>query len=137
MAPKAKGGAGQKAAQDYVSGLWQQGLDDATVRRRLREDGYKAGRISQLIKATRPAQGQADPAAAASKATAKPAVKKEPSASSAALNRKVGYWAKQQVMRITMDISWCIGLQRLVKIDTEFAGLTMLMRPCPPGRLRG
>ena len=76
MAPRAKGGAGHKAAQDYVSGLWQQGLDDAAVRQRLREDGYKAGRISQLIKATRPAQGQAGPAAAASKAMAKPAVKK-------------------------------------------------------------
>ena len=91
MAPRAKGGAGHKAAQDYVSGLWQQGLDDAAVRQRLREDGYKAGRISQLIKATRPAQGRAGPAAAASKAMAKPAVKKKPSAASAAMYREVGY----------------------------------------------
>lgn len=102
MAPKAKGGAGHKAAQDYVSGLWQQGLDEATVRQQLREDGYKAGRISQLIKATRPAQGQARPVAAAPTVMAKPAAadhataaKAKPSAASSASSREAGKQAEQ------------------------------------------
>eukprot|EP00435_Cladocopium_sp_Y103_P050826 s802_g15.t1 len=97
MAPKTRGGAGQKSAQDYVTRLWLQGMDEAAVRERLREDGYKAGRISQLIKATRPAQGQVGRAAAAPKGSAEAAVarggtaaRKRPSASSSALNREAG-----------------------------------------------
>ena len=76
MAPKAKGGAGNKAAQDYVAGLWILHASEAAVRTQLKEDGYKAGRITQLIKATRPAEGQAGPdvaAAAAPKRIARPA----------------------------------------------------------------
>ena len=59
MAPKTLGGAGKKSAQDYVAGLWQHGLSEQQVRQQLKDDGYKAGRISQLVKATRPAAGQA------------------------------------------------------------------------------
>ena len=76
MAPKAKGGAGNKSAQDYVAGLWMRLGSEPAVRAQLKEDGYKAGRITQLIKATRPAEGQAGrgiAAAAASKGMAKPA----------------------------------------------------------------
>ena len=57
MAPKAKGGAGNKSAQDYVAGLWIRHGSEPAVRAQLKEDGYKAGRITQLIKATRPAEG--------------------------------------------------------------------------------
>ena len=49
MAPKASGGAGNKSAQDYVTGLWLRGATEAEVRQQLKDDGYKAGRISQLI----------------------------------------------------------------------------------------
>ena len=60
MAPKqTKGGAGHRSAQDYVTGLWTEGKTDKEIRERLKADGYKAGRISQLLKATRPAPGQA------------------------------------------------------------------------------
>ncbi|CAL1171165.1 unnamed protein product [Cladocopium goreaui] len=86
MAPKATGGAGQKTAQDYVTGLWQQGVDEASVRQQLREDGYKAGKISQLIKATRPAQEQESRAAAAPKGMARLAGKSR--SSSSALSRE-------------------------------------------------
>ena len=60
MAPKASGGAGKRSAQNYVASLWAQGLDEEAVRRRLQEDGYKSARVSQLLKATRPAQPAAD-----------------------------------------------------------------------------
>ena len=56
MAPKKNlGGAGNKTAQSYVAQLWEQGLSEQDVRKQLKESGYKAGRISQLMKATRPA----------------------------------------------------------------------------------
>ena len=56
MAPKKNlGGAGNKTAQNYVAQLWEQGLSEQDVRKQLKESGYKAGRISQLMKATRPA----------------------------------------------------------------------------------
>lgn len=42
-----------KPAQDKVIALREEGLSEEDVRKRLREEGYKAGRISQLIKATR------------------------------------------------------------------------------------
>ena len=58
MAPKDAGGAGNRTAQNYVSDLWQQGLSEQDIRNRLKTDGYKAGRISQLLKATRPPDGQ-------------------------------------------------------------------------------
>ena len=55
MAPKqAAGGGRNKPAQDYVVRLWAQGLSEQAVRQQLWQDGYKAGRISQLIKHTRP-----------------------------------------------------------------------------------
>ena len=76
MAPKAKGGAGNKPAQDYVAGLWIRLASEQEVRAQLKADGYKAGRITQLMKATRPAEGQAGPgvaAAAAPKTMARPA----------------------------------------------------------------
>lgn len=73
MAPKNSGGAGQKSAQNYVTELWQQGLPEEAIRKQLKEDGYKAGRISQLLKATRPAEGQEGVAAAAAKVPARPA----------------------------------------------------------------
>ena len=92
MAPKASGGAGNKSAQDYVTGLWLRGATEAEVRQQLKDDGYKAGRISQLIKATRPADGQAAGAVvAAPKVMARPAAAdhvvaaaKKPAASSSA-----------------------------------------------------
>ena len=63
MAPKKNlGGAGNKTAQNYVAQLWEQGLSEADIRQQLKTDGYKLGRISQLLKATRPAEGQEAPA---------------------------------------------------------------------------
>ena len=95
MGPKTMGGAGNKSAQDYVAGLWLRLAGENAVRAQLKEDGYKAGRITQLIKATRPAEGQAGPAAAAAaalpKGMARPAAaeevvvsRKKPAASSSA-----------------------------------------------------
>ena len=95
MAPKTIGGAGNKSAQDYVAGLRLRLAGEDAVRAQLKEDGYKAGRITQLIKATRPAEGQAGLAAAAAaalpKGLARPAAaedvaasRKKPAASSSA-----------------------------------------------------
>ena len=86
MAPKALGGAGNKTAQDYVAGLWPRGSTEEEIRQQLKRDGYKAGRISQLIKATRPADGQAGPAAAvapAPKQMARPAAAERVTAAAA------------------------------------------------------
>ena len=98
MAPKASGGAGNKSAQDYVTGLWLRGATEAEVRQQLKDDGYKAGRISQLIKATRPADGQAGGAVVAvPKVMARPAAAdhvvaaaKKPAASSSAAAPEAG-----------------------------------------------
>ena len=65
MAPKDAGGKGQKTAQNYVAGLWQRGLSEQEIRKQLKDDGYKAGRISQLLKATRPTEEQEGAALAA------------------------------------------------------------------------
>ena len=66
MAPKRDaGGKGQNTAQNYVTGLQQQGLSEQEIRKQLKDDGYKAGRISQLLKATRPTEGQEGVAPAA------------------------------------------------------------------------
>ena len=65
MAPKGAGGKGQKTAQNYVTGLWQRGLSEEAIRKQLKADGCKAGRISQLLKATRPTEGQEGVAPAA------------------------------------------------------------------------
>ena len=81
MAPKT-GGKGNKSAQNYVRDLWEHGLSEQEIRKQLKEDGYKAGRITQLLKATRPAEGQEGVAAAAAKELARPA--KRPAASSEA-----------------------------------------------------
>ena len=98
MAPKASGGAGNKSAQDYVTGLWLRGATEAEVRQQLKDDGYKAGRISQLIKAMRRADGQAGGAVAAvPKVAARPtaanhvaAAAKKPAASSSAAAPEAG-----------------------------------------------
>ena len=96
MAPKGQGGVGNKSAQDYVAELRRRLASEQEVREQLKKDGYKAGRISQLLKATRPADGQAGPvlarAEAASKHMARPAAafpavdaKKKPAASGIAV----------------------------------------------------
>ena len=82
MAPKTGGGKGNKSAQNYVRDLWEQGLSEQEIRKQLKEDGYKAGRITQLLKATRPAKEQEGVAAAAAHEPARPA--KRPAASSEA-----------------------------------------------------
>ena len=86
MAPKRDtGGKGQKPAQNYVTGLRQQGLSEQEIRKQLKDDGYKAGRISQLLKATRPTEGQEGVA---------PAAKAEPlrRPASSMENTKAGYF---------------------------------------------
>ncbi len=55
MPPKGPGGAGTKPAQDYVRAMREQGLSEPAIRSRLRDDGYKPGRISQLLRLTRDA----------------------------------------------------------------------------------
>ena len=80
MGPKKSlGGAGNKTAQNYVAKLWGQGLSEADIRQQLKKDGYKTGRVSQLLKATRPAKGQEGTAAPEMKATARPAKRPPPS----------------------------------------------------------
>eukprot|EP00438_Fugacium_kawagutii_P012730 Skav203735 [mRNA] locus=scaffold68:195340:196140:+ [translate_table: standard] len=59
MAPKGKGGAGQKTAQEPVKAMRGEGLTEAQIRTRLREAGYKTGRISQLLRDTRPVEADA------------------------------------------------------------------------------
>lgn len=54
MAPKNTGGRGQNSAQDYATGLRKRGLSEQDIRKQLKDDGHKSGRISQLLKATRP-----------------------------------------------------------------------------------
>ena len=56
MAPKAAavGKHGHKV-QEYVKGLREEGLSETEIRQQLKRDGYKPSRISQLLKATRPA----------------------------------------------------------------------------------
>lgn len=51
----AKGGRGHKSAQDKVLAMREEGKSETEIRERLRGDGYKTGRISQLLTATRPA----------------------------------------------------------------------------------
>ena len=58
------GGAGNKTAQNFVAKLRGEGKTEQEIRQTLKEYSYKAGRISQLIKATRPAEGQAGAVAA-------------------------------------------------------------------------
>lgn len=64
MAPKGKGGARQKTAQEPVVAMREEGLTEAEIRQRLREAGYKTGRISQLLRDTRPVEADATTAAA-------------------------------------------------------------------------
>ena len=62
----AKGGRGHKSAQDKVLAMREEGKSETEIRERLRGDGYKTGRISQLLTATRPAAKEGGlPAAAA------------------------------------------------------------------------
>ena len=83
MAPKDAGGAGNRTAQNYVSDLWQQGLSEQEIRDRLKADGYKAGRISQLLKATRPTDGQEGAAAPPAREVSARALKRPAAASGA------------------------------------------------------
>lgn len=64
MAPKGKGGARQKTAQEPLVAMREKGLTEAEIRHRLREAGYKTGRISQLLRATRPVEADAATAGA-------------------------------------------------------------------------
>ena len=73
MAPKQRAGsAGGHSGKEYVRGLWQAGRSESAIRQQLKDDGYKTGRISQLLKATRPAMASAAPAAAASGSADRP-----------------------------------------------------------------
>ena len=73
MAPKqCAGGAAGHSGKEYVRGLWQAGLPESAIRQQLKDDGYKTDRISQLIKATRPAMASVAPAAAASGSADRP-----------------------------------------------------------------
>ena len=65
MAPKSTGGLGHRDALDRTQALWDEGLAESEVRQRLREAGYSAPRICQLMKATRPPQAAPPPAKAA------------------------------------------------------------------------
>ena len=60
MAPKSVGGAGDRTALAHVEGLRAAGLSEDELRHRLRADGYRPPRISQLLKATRPAAAAAE-----------------------------------------------------------------------------
>ncbi|CAE7891292.1 unnamed protein product, partial [Symbiodinium microadriaticum] len=51
--------------QSGAGALWDEGLAESEVRQRLREAGYSAPRICQLLKATRPPQATPPPAKAA------------------------------------------------------------------------
>lgn len=74
MAPKkAAGGASRKPAQNYVTELWRQGLSEQDIRKQLKDYGYKTGRISQLIKATRPTEAQEGVVAVSAVARKRPA----------------------------------------------------------------
>ena len=72
----AKGGRGHKSAQHKVLGMREEGLSEEDIRSRLREEGYKSGRISQLLALTRP-ELPALPVAEAPQPARKRARKKE------------------------------------------------------------
>ena len=75
------GGAGNKSAQNFVAGLWAEGKTEPEIRQELKDSGYKAGRISQLIKATRPIEAQAGAGAVVPRAVRAKAVKRPAGAS--------------------------------------------------------
>ena len=77
----ATGGAGKKSAQNFVAGLWAEGKTEPEIRQELKDSGYKAGRISQLIKATRPIEAQAGAVAVVPRAARAKAVKRPAGAS--------------------------------------------------------
>ena len=80
MAPKqGLGGAGNKSAQNFVAQLRAEGKTEKDIRQILKDYGYKAGRISQLVKLTRPAEAQpAAPARALKRPAAASASQKPP-----------------------------------------------------------
>eukprot|EP00439_Symbiodinium_sp_Y106_P061525 s467_g9.t1 len=65
MAPKSTGGLGHRDAVDRAKALRDEGLAESDVRQRLREAGYSAPRVCQLLKATRPPSAAPPPAKAA------------------------------------------------------------------------
>ena len=69
------GGRGNNVAQQFVRSLWAEGLSEADVRNTLKHNKFESSRISQLIKATRPAS-------AASQSAEKTATKADTSSSS-------------------------------------------------------
>ena len=81
---KPAGGAGNKTAQSWVTKLWEEGKSEQEIRGTLKEYGYKAGRISQLIKATRP---EVSVAAAAIEAPGGARALRRPVAASGVLRR--------------------------------------------------
>ena len=128
MTPKGKGGIGNKSAQEYVAELRLRLGTEQEVRAQLKKDGYKAGRISQLLKATRPAEGQAGPAAAAAlpkrmarPAAAEPAVaaRKKPASAAPALAPE----ATGQLIRQTI-------LAEAVCVQSLFVFLLFVPLPC-------
>lgn len=80
------GGAGNKTAQNFVAKLWEKGKTEQEIRQTLKDYSYKAGRISQLIKATRPTEGQAG-AMAATVAPGEARALRRPAAASGVLRR--------------------------------------------------
>ena len=57
--PKTVGGYGHRSALSHVEELRGQGLGEEAIRQQLRDEGYSAPRISQLLKATRGASAPA------------------------------------------------------------------------------
>ena len=74
------GGAGNKTAQNFVAQLREEGQSEQEIRQTLKGYGYKAGRASQLIKATRPTEEQvgARTASGATRALRRPAAASGP-----------------------------------------------------------
>jgi len=60
MAPKAKGGRGQKTAQDKIAQWRRLGFDEGQIRSQLVAEEYPKARISQLLKAARNRAGCAE-----------------------------------------------------------------------------
>ena len=74
MAPKLAGTYGRGGALRHVEDLRAEGLGEAALRQRLRDEGYAAPRISQLLKGTRPTAPVAAPRARPAAALAPEAV---------------------------------------------------------------
>ena len=51
MAPKRVGGRGKKVVQALIAAMFTEGLNKVEIRAKLKSDGYKPARISQLFAA--------------------------------------------------------------------------------------